>query len=111
MRAFLLIMTLLVVLPGAGIAAPGGDLGDLLRRAPEAGGNPAPQGIVGQPDGPRVTSQQAASRVKRTYGDHKILSIRLIDAKGPPVYRVKTLSDAGVVKYVFVDGISGDVFE
>jgi len=74
---------------------------------------PGPQNIVGETReaGPRVGSKEAASRVKRAYGDRKILSVRLIDAKGPPVYRVKTLSDDGVVEYVFVDGTSGDVFE
>ncbi|XOV89584.1 MAG: PepSY domain-containing protein [Pseudomonadota bacterium] len=72
---------------------------------------PQPQGILPNQRGPRVGDKQAAASVRAAYGNHKILSVELIETKGPPVYRVKTLSEAGVVKYVFVDGISGDVFE
>ncbi len=60
---------------------------------------------------PRLGSKDAASAVKRNYRNRKILSVNLIESKGPPVYRVKTLSDKGVVKYVYVDGQSGEVFE
>jgi hypothetical protein len=58
----------------------------------------------------RISAKQAAAKVKQRYGG-KVLSIKLIDSKGPPVYRVKTLSTSGVVKVVFVDGQSGRVFE
>jgi hypothetical protein len=69
----------------------------------------AKSGFVG--GGPRIKNRQAASLVKKRYVNARILSISLIESKGPPVYRVKTLSDDGIVKYVFVDGQSGDVFE
>ncbi len=59
----------------------------------------------------KIGNRQAASLVKKRYHSSKVLSINLIQSKGPPVYRVKTLSSNGVVKYVFVDGISGNVFE
>ena len=59
----------------------------------------------------RVSSKEATVSVKQRYGNSKILSINLIESKGPPVYRLKTLSSDGVVKYVFVDGTTGDVFE
>jgi uncharacterized membrane protein YkoI len=59
----------------------------------------------------KIGSKQATSLVKQRYQGSKILSINMIDSKGPPVYRVKTLSSDGVVKYVFVDGITGAVFE
>jgi len=59
----------------------------------------------------KIGNKQAASLVKKRYQASKILSINIIQSKGPPVYRVKTLSSTGVVKYVFVDGITGDVFE
>jgi hypothetical protein len=72
---------------------------------------PGPQGILPGRQEPKVDTQQAAARVRRAYADHKILSVQLIDARGPPVYRVKTLSGDGVVKNVFVDGVSGQVFE
>ena len=59
----------------------------------------------------RVSNKEATSSVKQRYQNSKILSINLIQSKGPPVYKVKTLSSDGVVKYVFVDGTTGDVFE
>jgi uncharacterized membrane protein YkoI len=59
----------------------------------------------------RVSNKEATSSVKQQYKNSKILSINLIQSKGPPVYKVKTLSSDGVVKYVFVDGTTGDVFE
>ncbi len=70
-----------------------------------------PSSLLPNQDGARISSKQAASRVKQRYQDSKILSINLIQSKGPAVYRVKTLSASGVVKYVFVDGTTGDVFE
>lgn len=57
----------------------------------------------------KIDAKAASALVKRKYGG-KVLSIKLIDSKGPPVYRVKNLSDDGVVKIVFVDGLSGKVF-
>ncbi len=59
----------------------------------------------------RVSNQRAAELVKRRYSGSRVLGVSLIDSKGPPVYRVKTLSDKGVVRSVFVDGTSGEVFE
>ena len=59
----------------------------------------------------RLGRKQATDKVKQRYREHKILSINLISSKGPATYRVKTLSSDGVVKYVFVDGNNGDVFE
>jgi uncharacterized membrane protein YkoI len=70
-----------------------------------------PQNLLPGQNSARVGTKQAASRVKQKYQDRKILSINLIQSRGPAVYRVKTLSSRGVVKYVFVDGNSGDVFE
>ena len=58
-----------------------------------------------------ISNKQAASLVKQRYRNSKVLSLNLIQSKGPPVYRVKTLSSDGVVKVVFVDGTSGAVFE
>jgi uncharacterized membrane protein YkoI len=59
----------------------------------------------------KVSNKEATASVKQRYSGSKILSINIIKSKGPPVYRVKTLSPDGVVKYVFVDGTTGDVFE
>lgn len=74
--------------------------------------DPGPNRMVPeQSKPPQIGNRQAASRVKQVYSDHKILAVQLIETRGPPVYRVKTLSDEGVVKFVFVDGTSGNVFE
>jgi len=70
--------------------------------------------LSGRPPTPsiqRLDSRAAAAQVKQRYQTHKILSIKLIEGQGPGVYRVKTLSPQGVVKYVFVDDSSGSVFE
>ena len=58
-----------------------------------------------------ISNKRAASLVKERYSSSRILGVSLLDDKGPPVYRVRTLSTNGVVKSVFVDGNSGEVFE
>jgi len=73
--------------------------------------NPAIKSILQGGQKVRIGNQQAAARIKRHYPGSKILSFKLIDSNGPPVYRFKTLSDEGVVKLVFVDGITGEIFE
>lgn len=111
MRYLVLSCLLLAVMPA--IAAPpfgGVDAGVHLQLAGEYD-SPGRNRMLPERQRPKVGNQQAAARVKQVYADHKILSVQLIEAKGSPVYRVKTLSDDGVVKYVFVDGASGDVFE
>ena len=69
------------------------------------------QNLLPKQSGAKITTKQAASTVKQIYQGSKILSINLIKSKGPPVYRVKTLLARGVVKYVYVDGVTGDAFE
>jgi uncharacterized membrane protein YkoI len=58
-----------------------------------------------------ISNKRAASLVKERYSSSRILGVSLLDDKGPQVYRVRTLSPNGVVKSVFVDGNSGEVFE
>ena len=60
---------------------------------------------------PSIGRQQAASRVKQKFPGNKILSMNLMEGNGPAVYRVKLLSGEGVIKSVFVNGRSGEVFE
>lgn len=110
MRLTALLCLTLLMSPVA-MAAPFERAERLFAAAPEYA-KPGPNRMVPeQRPGPRIGDRQAASRVKQIYADRKILGIQLIETRGPPVYRVKTLSDEGVVKYVFVDGTSGDVFE
>ena len=61
--------------------------------------------------GPRINSRAAASKVKQRFPGSRVLGVSLLDKGGSPMYRVKTLSTNGVVKSVFVDGNSGDVFD
>ena len=58
-----------------------------------------------------ISNKHAASLVKQRYSSLRILGVSLLDDQGPPIYRVRTLSAKGVVKSVFVDGNSGEVFE
>ncbi|MBL4679914.1 MAG: PepSY domain-containing protein [Pseudomonadales bacterium] len=60
---------------------------------------------------PKINRKKAASKAKRAYPDSKILSVKLIKSGGPTVYKLKMLSSDGIVKYVFVDGQTGSVFE
>ena len=94
---------LILVILSIGLSAPG------LAVAERS--NPAMKGILQGGQKVRIGNQQAAARIKRHYPHSKILSYKLIDSNGPPVYRFKTLSNAGVVKLVFVDGITGEIFE
>lgn len=56
----------------------------------------------------RVGEKKAASRAKRAFPEAKILSVNYIE--GQDSYRIKLLSNGGVVKYVFVNP-NGEVFE
>ncbi len=58
----------------------------------------------------RIKRSKAAALVRRSYPKSKILTISLLESKGPPVYKVKTLRD-GVVKHVYVDAVGGEVFD
>jgi uncharacterized membrane protein YkoI len=58
-----------------------------------------------------ISNRQVAAMVKRSYSDSRILSIELKQRKGTRIYKVKTLSESGVMKYVFVDAGTGDIFE
>lgn len=102
-RLAMLFMVLVVpaIVPATSVASQG----DLLLLAREH------QGRTNAESAPRIGSQHAAALVKRRYHDAKILSVNLVENRGAPVYRVKILSAGGVVKYVYVDGISGDVSE
>jgi len=113
MRKLMLLMCLLCSL-GATQGAVAGPNG-LMAQPSLLAQNLVPSKPRGQPRLPprsqRLDSRGAAAQVKQQFQSYKILSVSLIDSKGPVVYRVKTLSPDGVVKTVFVDGNSGDVFE
>ncbi|MFT7246354.1 MAG: hypothetical protein ACI82A_003728 [Candidatus Azotimanducaceae bacterium] len=58
----------------------------------------------------RAGDKEAASLAKRSFPQSKILSVKPMQNNGNQ-YRVKLLSNGGVVKYVFVDASSGEVFD
>jgi len=58
----------------------------------------------------RAGSREAASQAKQRYPESKILSINPV-SNSDRQYRVKLLSNDGVVKYVFVDATNGEVFD
>lgn len=103
MRFVLVITVLLLAAP----AVAGWDRGAVIAAFDPGNNEPTP--LVSNRI--RIADHQATALVRKRYPNSKVLSVRLIESKGPPVYRVKTLSSEGVVKHVFVDGNSGDVFE
>ncbi len=60
---------------------------------------------------PGISNKRAASLVMEQYSGSRILGVSLMDEQGPAIYKVRTLSPQGVVRSVFVDGHSGEVFE
>lgn len=41
----------------------------------------------------------------------RVLSVQLIESRGPPVYRIKILTENGRVRTVHVDGQTGEVIK
>lgn len=71
----------------------------------------APSQLIRQAQPASITSKRAASLVKQRYASSRVLGVALLESDRTPVYQVRTLSPKGVVKTVFVDGNSGEVFE
>ena len=95
-----------------------------LSAAPNPGDRPRPRGepANGLPvlnaynpgarnRGPAIDNQSAARRVKERFQDRRILGIKMMQHSNKMVYRVKTLSEDGVVKFVNVDAESGALTE
>ena len=60
---------------------------------------------------PVIKQNKVASLVRKQHSNSRILNIVLTERAGLPVYKVKTLSSDGVLKHVYVDGRSGEVFD
>lgn len=56
-----------------------------------------------------AVSESAAVAAAQRVVKGRVLSVQLIESRGPPVYRVKILTENGRVRTVHVDGQSGDV--
>ena len=112
MRGFLKIIcpaVLLSLILGSGMVAA-----DQHKKPPGSVQGVAPNRMMGESSRgsrPGISNQRAASLVKQRYSSSRILGVSLLDDGGPPIYRVRTLSPNGVVKSVFVDANSGEVFE
>ena len=58
-----------------------------------------------------ISGKHAITLVKQRHATSRVLGFSLLDEAGAPVYRVRTLSPDGVVRSVFVDGLTGEVFD
>ena len=56
-----------------------------------------------------AVSESAAVAAAQRAVKGRVLSVQLIESRGPPVYRVKILTEDGRVRTVHVDGQSGEV--
>ncbi|HJN48915.1 MAG: PepSY domain-containing protein [Pseudomonadales bacterium] len=101
---------LAVAVTSAEANTPAVRVGDVAIAAATAAAATAPERNIVLAAKAKIDAKKAAAIVKQKFGA-KVLSVKLIASKGPPVYRVKTLSKSGVVKVVFVDGQSGKVFD
>lgn len=104
----LLVVVLLCIMSTALARPPFAAPGKSHAAAP--GNTAGPPPMKGIRQNPGMGSQQVAELVKRQCIDCKILSVRMAPGHGSQVYKVKTLSSEGIVKYVFVDGENGSVF-
>ncbi|MBT4162761.1 MAG: PepSY domain-containing protein [Gammaproteobacteria bacterium] len=59
----------------------------------------------------RISNSRAASLVKKKYSGTRVLGVSRLERGDSPMFKVRTLSKDGVVKSVFVDGRTGEVFE
>ena len=92
-------------------AAPGRSEGPRPRGAPEGAGlerkafskSPRNQRAF------RIDHIAAARLVKAEYAARRVLGLRIVSGRQGPAYRVKTLSEQGVVKFVYVDAQTGDL--
>jgi len=71
---------------------------------------PLQKNILPRKSRSRAGGEEAASLAKQSFPRSKILSVKPMQGSGNQ-YRVKLLSNGGVVKYVFVDASSGEVFD
>lgn len=72
-----------------------------------AGAAPGMSLIAAQPS---VTGEQAADLARRATGG-RVLSVKRVVRDGRTLYRVKVLTQGGVVRSVFVDAQTGEVAE
>ncbi|NQD38193.1 hypothetical protein HPT27_14280 [Permianibacter sp. IMCC34836] len=78
----------------------------LLPAMPVAAASPAL--IIMAAQAPAVSESAAVANALRAVKG-RVLSVQLIESRGPPVYRVKILTEDGRVRTVHVDGQTGEV--
>jgi len=64
---------------------------------------------VAKKSGKKIISKSTAINNAKSEVNGKVLSVRLIDSRGPAIYRIKMLVGESRVRTVFVDGINGKV--
>ena len=103
--ATFLMITLLMMAPGLSMAAENGK--------PKPGRELVPQprtSLVVEPPS-AISSSRAAALVKQRYKGARVLGVTRLDEGGAPLYKIRTLSKDGVVRSVFVDSKTGEVFQ
>jgi len=102
--ASLLMITLLMMAPGLSMAAENGKPkpGELVPQ-------PRTSLVVEPPSA--ISSSRAAALVKQRYKGARVLGVTRLDEGGAPLYKIRTLSKDGVVRSVFVDSKTGEVFQ
>lgn len=104
----ILAVFLMLLLVGQSYAA---DFGGKRKRDMNRQLGVQPQQLLQQSTSAKISNQRAAGLVKQRYSSARVLGVSKLSDSGPTIYRVRTLSPHGVVKSVFVDGDSGEVFE
>ena len=104
-------MMLLLLAPVSALSAPATGARPSTHEVERRVGGPRPfAGPVGRTR-LKVDNQAAARLVKKHYRQRRILGIKLVDASPGARYRIKTLSETGVVAFVYVDAETGSVSE
>jgi len=93
------------------ILISGSILAEERSRKPRTGLQAPPPASLAPEARARVSNSRAASLVKRRDSSARVIGVSLLNSGGSPVYKVRTLSSDGVVKSVFVDAMTGEVFE
>jgi len=104
-QASLLMITLLLMAPGLSLAAENGK--------PKSGRElaPQPRASLAVEPAAAVSSSRAAALVRQHYKGARVLGVTRLDEGGAPLYKIRTLSKEGVVRSVFVDSKTGEVFQ
>ena len=103
--SLLMITLLLLMVPGLSLAAENG------KRKPGRELAPQPRASLAVEPAAAISSSRAAALVRQHYKGARVLGVTRLDEGGAPLYKIRTLSKEGVVRSVFVDSKTGEVFQ